>query len=118
MRTSPAFAPAMAPRTWRWYATSRSIWCAKPQTNDQSSGAASAPRTIPNIYSKSWARSGVNLDSVPCLLQQRQRAGILPHRLIVFRAAPLGIHGHICAVDAAMERRGNEARRAVDVTTG
>jgi hypothetical protein len=52
------------------------------------------------------------------LFQERQRAGILPHGLIVFRAAPLGIHGHLCAVDAAMERRRNEARRAVDRAIG
>src|SRR5258708_16825267 len=52
------------------------------------------------------------------LLQERQRAGMLPHGLIVFRAAPLGIHGHLCAVDAAMERRRNEARRAVDRAIG
>ena len=51
-------------------------------------------------------------------MQERQRAGILPHCLIVFRAAPLGIHGHLCAVDAAMERRSNEARRAVDRAFG
>jgi predicted transposase YbfD/YdcC len=46
--TSHACEPVTGPRTWRWYATSRSIWCAKPQTNDRSSGAASAPHTIPN----------------------------------------------------------------------
>jgi predicted transposase YbfD/YdcC len=46
--TSHACEPVTGPRTWRWYATSSSIWCAKPQTNDRSSGAASAPHTIPN----------------------------------------------------------------------
>jgi hypothetical protein len=48
------------------------------------------------------------------LLQKRQGAGILPHGLIVLRAAPLGVHGHFCAVDAAMERRRNEAWRVAD----
>jgi hypothetical protein len=52
------------------------------------------------------------------LLQERQRAGILPHGLIVFRTAPLGIHGHLSAVDATMKGRRNEARRAVDGAIG
>jgi hypothetical protein len=48
------------------------------------------------------------------LLQERQEPRILPHGLIVFRTEPLAIHGHFCAIDAAMGRRRNESRRAVD----
>jgi len=53
-----------------------------------------------------------------CLLKERQRAGILPHGLILLHAAPLGIHGHLCTVDAAMESRRNETRRADDRAIG
>jgi hypothetical protein len=52
------------------------------------------------------------------LFQERQRAGIPPHGVIVRRAAPLGVHGHFCSVDAPMERRGNETWRAVDHAIG
>jgi hypothetical protein len=39
---------------------------------------------------------------------------VLAHGLIVLDAAPLRIHGYLCAVDAAMERRRNTTRCAVD----
>src|SRR5712691_6650496 len=66
MRTSHACEQVTAPRIWRSYVTSHSIWFAKLPTNDPSSDAVSAPHTTRNTCSKSWAHSDVNLDSVPC----------------------------------------------------
>jgi hypothetical protein len=68
--TCHACAPVTAPTTWRWCATSPSIWSAKSRTNGRSSGAASAP---PGTHNTCWKFSGrhghgrVNLDSLPCL---------------------------------------------------
>src|ERR1700720_4730084 len=58
----------MVPKTWRWYATSPSIWSAKSPTSDQSSAAASAPPGTRNTcwtFSARRSQSRVNLDSLP-----------------------------------------------------
>ena len=55
-------------KTWRWYATSPSIWSAKSPTSDQSSAAASAPPGTRNTcwtLSARCSQSRVNLDSLP-----------------------------------------------------
>src|ERR1700688_5124301 len=60
----------MVPKTWRWYATSPSIWSAKSPTSDQSSAAASAPPGTLNTcwtFSAPCSQSRVNLDSLPCV---------------------------------------------------
>src|SRR6516164_3687950 len=62
----------MVPKTWRWSATSPSIWSAKSSTSDQSSAAASAPPGTRNTcwrLSAHCRQSRVNLDSLPCLGQ-------------------------------------------------
>src|SRR6516225_3774117 len=59
----------MVPKTWRWSATSPSIWSAKSSTSDQSSAAASVPPGTRNTYwtlSAHCSQSRVNLDSLPC----------------------------------------------------
>src|SRR5207249_2788127 len=66
-RISRDCAPVTAPRTWPSYAISPSIWCAKSQTSDPSSGAASVPLGIPNTCWIYWGRGHVNLDSLPCI---------------------------------------------------
>src|SRR5580692_3775575 len=64
----------MVPKTWPWYATSPSIWSAKSLTSDRSSAAESAPPGTRNTCWKSSARCGrnlVNLDSLPCAIEER-----------------------------------------------
>jgi len=51
-------------------------------------------------------------------LQERQRTGILAHGLIILHAAPSRIHGHLCTIDATMQRRRDKTWRAVDETIG
>src|SRR6516162_2585588 len=61
----------MVPKTWRWSATSPSIWSAKSSTSDQSSAAASVPPGTRNTcwtLSARCSQSRVNLDSLPCLV--------------------------------------------------
>src|SRR6516225_3951492 len=58
----------MVPKTWRWSATSPSIWSAKSSTSDQSSAAACAPPGTRNTcwrLSAHCRQSRVNLDSLP-----------------------------------------------------
>jgi Ni,Fe-hydrogenase III large subunit len=58
----------MVPQTWRWSATSPSIWSAKSATSDQSSAAASVPPGTRNTcwtLSAHCSQSRVNLDSLP-----------------------------------------------------
>jgi hypothetical protein len=64
-RTNHACAPATAPKTWPWSATSPSIFCAKSSTNDPSSTAESAPLGILHTCWRYWGRCDVNLDSCP-----------------------------------------------------
>ena len=65
-RISHACASATAPKIWLSYATSPSIWSAKPMISDPLNDAANVPHTIRNACSKSSVRCVVDLDSLPC----------------------------------------------------
>ena len=41
-------------------------------------------------------------------------SGLLAHSMILFSATPLGVHGDLGAIDAAMESGRKKARRATD----
>jgi hypothetical protein len=81
----------MVPKTWRWYATSPSIWSARSPTSDPSSAAESAPPGTRNTYWKSSARrsqSLVNLDSLPWRLTEETEQAVAAAEKFIATHAP------------------------------
>ena len=52
------------------------------------------------------------------LLERRNGGGVLTHGLIFLKASPLRVHGHLCAIEAAMKAGGNKAGHVANVFAG